>query len=89
MAAMRILRSTVFVAVLLGVPVAACAAEAIPDLLKGEGMSPAEAREKRQQWYLHFYGTSGWIHGHTSARANKAPFSTTRGLVDTVGSEFL
>lgn len=56
----------------IGVSMAGYAQDAVPDLLKGEGLSLEEAREKKQEWYLHFYGTSGWIHGHTTAGANRA-----------------
>ncbi len=40
-----------------------------PDLLKGEGPTPDAARP---DWFLHFYGTHGWIHGSTDAERNRA-----------------
>ncbi len=45
-------------------------AASVPDLLKGEGPTVEEARAA--DWFLHFYGTRGWIHGHTSAEGNRA-----------------
>jgi len=53
-------------------PVAVDAGAAIPDLLAGEGPAPEEALTDGSDWYLHFYGTRGWIHGHLTAEANKA-----------------
>jgi len=53
-------------------PVAADAGAAIPDLLAGEGPTPEEALTDGSDWYLHFYGTRGWIHGHLTAEANHA-----------------
>ncbi len=50
-------------------PPDAAAPAAAPDLLKGEGPAPDAARP---DWFLHFYGTHGWIHGTTDAERNHA-----------------
>ncbi len=50
-------------------PLDAAAPAAAPDLLKGEGPAPDAARP---DWFLHFYGTHGWIHGTTDAERNRA-----------------
>ena len=41
-----------------------------PDLLKGEGPTIEEAQ--KTDWYLHFYGARGWIHGATRAETERA-----------------
>ncbi len=66
-------------------PLAAGETSTIPDLLLGQGPTPDQARGA--DWFLHFYGTRGWIHGHTGAEGNRArqllithvpPFSQVR-----------
>lgn len=51
---------------------AVAAGDAIPDLQQGEGPAPEKVRKAGEDWFLHFYGTRGWIHGHVTAQANRA-----------------
>ena len=56
------LKTIAVVMVLLAAAVPSFAGETVPDLLKGEGPDPVEMKKAREDYFLHFWGTRGWMY---------------------------